>query len=87
MLRWTGQVIAPLLIVRRVANQSALTSNTITTVHIDSFHLRTRGESVGGGDGLPGGDPMGLADEYGKNSGELEVRVETTTDFHRDSKV
>ena len=84
MLRRVGQVIAPLLIVQRVANRSALTSETITAVPTISFNPWSRGESTGGA--LPGGDPMSL-DERGKKSGELGFRVRTTIDLHRDSEV
>jgi len=43
-----GQVIAPLLIIQRVANQSALTSSTIVSGHVNSLHVRSRGVSTGG---------------------------------------
>jgi len=84
MLRWVGQVIAPLLIIRRVTNRSALTNETITTVRTISFNPRSRGGSTSGA--LPGGDPTSLVDEHGKKSGELGVRIEATVDLHRDSK-
>ena len=85
MTDWIGQVIAPLLIIRRVANRSALTSETITTVRTISFNPRSREESTGGA--LSGGDPMNSADECGKSSVEFGVMVETTIDLQRDSKV
>ena len=80
MLRWMGQVIAPLLIIRRVANRSVLTGETIS-VRTISFGLGSRGESTG--DAPPGVDPISLVDEYGKNSGEAGVRVESTIDLHQ----
>ena len=53
-------MIAPLLIVQRVANRSApLTSNTIVTGNISSFHTSSRGESAGGNRTLPSVYPMG----------------------------
>ena len=81
------QVIAPLLIIKRVANRSALTSNTIATGHIGSFHARARGELTGGSDVPSRAYPVGLTDEHEKASGKLEfgVGVETTIDFHQDS--
>jgi len=77
------QVIAPLLIIQRVANQSALTSNTISAGHTNSFKAR-RGVSTGGSGTLPGGYPMGSADKYENRSGDLGVGVETTIEFNRD---
>ena len=72
-----GQVIAPLLIIQRVANQSALTSNTIVTAQIDSFRTRTRGESARGSRDLPGGYyPTRSMDNHGESTGELEIMAE-----------
>jgi len=81
------QVIAPLLIIKRVANRSALTSNTIITGNIGSFHARTRGELTGGSDIPSRSYPVGLTEKHEKVSVELGVGVgvETTLDFHRDS--
>ena len=81
-------MIAPLLIIKRVANRSALTSETIVTGNIGSFHARTR-ELTGGSDIPSRVYPVGLADEHEKVSGELGVGVgmETTIDFHRDSSM
>ena len=79
-------MIAPLLIIKRVANRSALTSDTIATGHVGSFHARTR-ELTGGSDVPSRVYPIDLADEHEKVSGELGfgVGIETTIDFHRDS--
>ena len=52
-------MIAPLLIVQRVANQSAVTSHTITTGRASSFNVRKQGEPIGG-DGTPDGGPEAL---------------------------
>ena len=52
-LRIFGQVIAPLLIIRRVANQSALTNDSIATGHTSPFKVRSRGELVSGGGTQP----------------------------------
>ena len=71
-----GQVIAPLLIIRRVANRSALTSDTIVTRPIDSFRARSRGESTGGSHALPGRYPTCSADNHGKDTSELGIAVE-----------
>ena len=77
------QVIAPLLIIKRVANKSALTSNAIISGQTSSSGVRSRGKLTGGSDPLFGGDPMNSVDEYGMNSSEL--RVETAADFHQGS--
>ena len=84
-LKWQGivQVIAPLLIIQRVADKSALTSDTVVSRHI-SFEARSRGEFTSESGTLPGGCRMGLAVRHEKNSGELGVGVETTIDSHRD---
>ena len=86
-------MIAPLLIVQRVANRSApLTSNTIVTGNISSFHTRSRGESAGVNRTLPSVYPMGCesADNFGKISGISGVHavIETSAiDLHLDSEV
>ena len=82
-----AQVIAPLLIIKRVANRRALTSNTTVTGDTSLFHARSWWESTGDRDIPPGhdGDPIGSADNYEKNSDELGV--EATIGFHRDSNV
>ena len=81
MRQWIEQVIAPLLIIQRVANKSALTSETITPGRVSEFKAVTLGESAGDGSALPAGEPMASVDRYGVGSGEL--RVETTTDFRQ----
>ena len=84
LIRSIEQVIASLLIIKRVANQSVMTAKTVVTGCIGSYNLRSRGERAGGDSGV-------LPDEYhtssAKDSCELEVRVETTVDLHHDSKV
>ena len=78
------QVISPLLIIRRVANQSALTGNTIVT---GSARFRSQGKLSGGSGTLPGAGeyPLTSVGAYGKTSGEhIGVGVETTIDLHRD---
>ena len=75
-----GQVIAPLLIIQRVANKSALTSNTLVSGRLSTFKARSRGELTDGGGAVPGGDPTSSVGEHGMDSGELRVGVEATTD-------
>ena len=79
-------MIAPLLIVQRVANQSALTNHSFTT-STSSFNVRGQGELTGG-DGIPlGGYPKNPVAGYGKTPDELGTAVEKSTDFHPDGKV
>ena len=80
-----GQVIAPLLIIRRVANKSALTSNTIASLHLSSFKTRSRGISTGGSGALPDGDPTSSVDRRRVGSDEPGIEVETRSDFHQDN--
>ena len=67
------QVIAPLLIVLRVANRKALTSEAIVSGNIGSIRFRSQGESADdsgtvayeyptGSVGTDGGNPSGLPD-------------------------
>ena len=86
LIRWRiEQVIAPLLIIMRAANRTALASNTFASVHISEFKARTREEFTGGGGALPGGDPVGSADDHVTNSHEFGVCVRTTgIDSHQD---
>ena len=84
--RWFGQVIAPLLVIQRVANKSALKSNTVVSGRLSSFEARTRGELTDGSGALPGGDPTSSVDRHGVSSGEPRSEVETTTDSHRNTQ-
>ena len=77
MLRWIKQVIAPLLIVQRVADKSALTRQTVMSGRISEFKVTTPGESISGGGVFPGGDPTSLVDRHGVGSGVLEVEITT----------
>ena len=74
-------MIAPLLIILRAANRTALTSDTFASVHISEFKARSRGEITGGGGALPGGDPVGSMDEHVTNSYELGACHVRTTDI------
>ena len=74
MPRRIEQAIAPLLIIQRVANKSALTKNTIAPGCITSLKFAIRGKSTDDSDSLP----TIAVDGYGKNSGEFEVGVGST---------
>lgn len=79
MQRRIGQVIAPLFVVLRVANKSAVTNDTIASGHISGFEVQNRGDLTGGG------DAGSSVDERGMDSGELAAGVATTDiDSHQD---
>ena len=80
-------MIAPLLIIQRVANGSALTGPAVTTGHTSSFNVRGQGEPTGSNGTPLGGYPKNLAAGYGNNPGEPGVVVERTTDLHPDGNV
>ena len=65
--RRIGKVIAPLLIIHRVANKATSTSNSIVSGRISSFKARTRGKLTGSSD----------ADESGMNSYEFGAGIKT----------
>ena len=70
-------MIASLLIIQRVANKSALTSNTVASARLSDFKARSRGQPMtGGGAILSGGDSMSSVDERGTNSGELGATID-----------
>ena len=90
---WTGylmrhwrrieQVIAPLLIIQRVANQNALTGETAVSAQISEFRARSGGQSTAGSGIILDGDPMRSAYVNGKNYGELEVQYCHECDRYR----
>ena len=75
-------MIAPLLVIQRVADKSALTSDSVASPHSSEFKARNGGQWTGDSGTLPTVDSMHLANRKGKNSGELGVGVTTTIDFH-----
>ena len=77
------QVIAPFLILLRVVNRRALTSDIIIPGGISSTSL-SQGESIGGSGLTPDGKGANLVGTRGKTSDELAVAVETTFDVYRD---
>ena len=77
-------MIASLLIIQRVANRSALTSNTVASGRLSDFKARSQGQLTTGSDALPsGGDPASSVDERGTDSGEPGVGI-TMVDIHGD---
>ena len=76
-------MIASLLIIQRVANKSALTSNTVASARLSDFKARSRGQlTTGGGAIFSGGYPINSLDERGTNPGELGAG--TAIDVHGD---
>ena len=78
-----GQVIAPLFIIHRVANKSALTSRSLASGRTSTFKVR-RGELTDGSGPIPGGNPASSVGERGMGTGEPGVGVETANDSHRE---
>ena len=71
-----GQVIAPLLIILRVANQRALTSETIMTGNIDSMRFnKSHEESTDGVETIPDERPAGSIDSDGETQDSLDPPV------------
>ena len=70
------QVIGPFLIIQRVADQTAVTSNALTSGNVGSIHFKSRGESTVGNGILGDGDPMSSMDTDGEIPGELGIGVE-----------
>ena len=77
-----GQVIAPLLIILRVADHSALTKDSTVSETVGSIHFRSRGALTGGAGTLSEGDPMSSTGTYVENRGELSAGTETMIDSH-----
>jgi len=78
------QVIATFLIVIRVANRSALTSNTIVSGNMASIQFRSEGKSTNGNVALPDEHSVGSMDAYEGALGELGVGIEKATDLPHD---
>ena len=81
-----GQVIAPLLIIQRVANRCALTSNTIVTGNIGSLHASSSEESTGGSCVFPDAYPTCSDDHHRRGTSDLGIAVETRVN-PQDSRV
>ena len=65
------QVIAPYLIILRVANRRAMTSKSISGI-AESIRFRGQGSTDGGGS-LPDGDPINAMEVNGEAPGELDI--------------
>ena len=73
-----------MLIIRRVANKSALTNKSLVSGHLSSFKARSEGGTTGGSGTISGGDPASSVDEDETNTSELGVGVETINDSDRE---
>lgn len=74
------QVIASLLIILRVADKRALTSDTIVTGHISSLHFTGQAKSTVGNGTSSNGDPMTSAVTIEEAPIEPNDGIETTGD-------
>lgn len=75
--RGGAQVIAPFLIILRVANQTALTREAIVSGNIGSIHFKSQGISTDGGNvTIADEDPKSSVDTGRENPGELGVGAE-----------
>ena len=70
--RATNQVIGPLLIIQRVVNRTALTSDAISG-NVGSIRFKSQEESTTGDVTLPERDLMSSVDEAGDTTGEFGV--------------
>ena len=75
-----AQVIAPFLIILRVADRRVLTSEIIVSGNIGSIHFRSEGKSTVGNGSFPDGGPVGSTDVHGETPQELgpgtEIAIE-----------
>ena len=79
------QVIAPFLIIIRVADRRALTGDSTISGNTGSTQIGSQGKSSSGGRTVLDGYPMNSVDAYpGKIPDRLRVGVETTIDLHHD---
>ena len=85
--RRIGQVIAPLLVIRRVANRSALTSSAVTSGRNSEFRARSRRDSTDGSSAtLPSGGTTSSVDEYEMNSGGVGAGAEISVELRDQDK-
>lgn len=79
----TYQVISPFLIILRVANRRALTSDAIVSGNVSSLRFDGQGKLTGGSVIFIGARQKGLADTHGKTT-ELSVETVQAADSHCD---
>ena len=76
------QVIAPFLIIIRVADRSAITSDTLSGS--TGSNQSSQGGLASSNEIPPDGSPTASVDAPGKTPGELGIEVETVVDVHFD---
>ena len=69
-----GQVIAPFLIILRVANRSAVTGDSVVSGGASSMDFRSQGRTTTSGSGT-------LLDEYPMSSMEIHGKTSDELDF------
>jgi hypothetical protein len=79
-----GQVIAPFLVILRVANRTTVTSDTVAS---GSLHFGSGGQSTGDDRTLPDWTPTGSTQMGEEALGEIEVAVEDTITLGASSKI
>jgi len=72
------QVIAPFLVILRVANRRALTSESVASPNIGSIRFGGQGESADDDGSLPDGNLVGSMGANDETPGTLDVAIETT---------
>ena len=78
------QVIAPFLIILRVANKRSLTGDSIIPRDISSLHFGSKWKSSGGHNTLPGGYSMDSTDVDEKTPGVPGIGTESSVDPRQD---
>jgi hypothetical protein len=71
------QAISPFLIILRVANRRAVTSETIVSGNIGSLQFRSHGSAMGGSETLPEESPVSSTDAGGETPSRLGVGAAT----------
>ena len=73
-----GQVIAPFLIILRVANRTAVTSDSISSGNPNSIHFRSQGQSTDDGGTVPNGNPTSSTGASEEAPDEVGIVVKDT---------
>lgn len=73
------QVIAPYLVILRVAKRRALTNRSVSGT-VEFIRFKSQGSTDYGDESLPGGDPTDEAGVNGETSGEVVAREESVVE-------
>ena len=74
------QCIAPFLIVLRVANRTALTSEAVVSGNVGSIRFKSQGESTGVDGTFLDGNPVSSTDEHSEAPGEHDSAAENAVE-------